>query len=89
VSERAYRFIPLDADGKPRENSYYQHTSSRELRAGDVIEGPHIRGFTRWEVIDVRSETRPLLEARDASGAQIPLAGTLICRGLRNRQPER
>jgi hypothetical protein len=38
-------------------------------------------GYTTWEVVEVRSETGPLLGARDRFGNKVPLAGTLICRG--------
>jgi hypothetical protein len=78
----AYHFVPCDEDGQPRENSQYTTITSERLGVGSRLEEA-LFGYTTWEVVEVRSGTRPLLGARDRSGNNVPLAGTLICRAVR------
>ena len=80
VGRRAYRFLPLDENGEPRETSQYTTITSETLTVGSRIEAEML-GYSAWEVTDVRPETRPLLGARDRLGNDIPLAGTVVCRG--------
>lgn len=65
--KRAYRFLPLADDGRARESSQYT--------------------LTTWEVVELRPGKSvgrsTLLASRDASGGDPPLAGTLVCRGVR------
>jgi hypothetical protein len=77
----AYRFIPCGEDGKPREGSQYTTITTEDLAVGSRIEAT-VLGYTTWEVVDVRKETRPLSGARDTHGNDIPLAGTVVCRGV-------
>lgn len=77
----AYRLVPCDEDGQPRENSQYTTITSERLGVGSRLEAA-LFGYTTWEVVEVRSATRPLLGARVRSGNDVPLAGTLICRAV-------
>ena len=81
MEQVAYRFVPCDEAGQPREDSRYTTVTTERLDVGSRIDAA-IFGYTRWEVIEVRSETEPLLGALDSSGNDVPLAGTLICRGV-------
>jgi hypothetical protein len=77
----AYRFVPCDADGHPRENSQYTTISTERLGVGSRIDAD-LLGYQTWEVVEVRKATSPLLGAQDRGGKDIPLAGTVICRGV-------
>ena len=79
----AYRFLPCDQDGHPRETSRYTTIAEdgEELGLGSVIEA-EILGYRTWEVVDVRETPGSLLAATDAVGTEMPLGGTLVCRGL-------
>jgi hypothetical protein len=77
----AYRFVPCDEEGKPRENSRYTTITTERLDVGSTIEAA-VFGYTTWEVVEIRSEAPPLLGVRDRLGNDVPLAGTLICRGM-------
>jgi hypothetical protein len=82
AAELAYRFVPCDEGGRPRENS--QITTIREegtVGLGSVLE-IEILGFRRWEVIEVRASSGRLSAATAADGTDIPLGGTLVCRGI-------
>jgi hypothetical protein len=81
VEQVAYRFVPCDDEGQPRENSSYTTLSTERLDVGSRIDAA-LFGDRTWEVIEVRSETRPLLGARDRFGNDVSLVGTLICRGV-------
>jgi hypothetical protein len=80
----AYRFVPCDEGGLPRESS--QLTSIRDaaerIEVGAVIAAA-LLGFSEWEVVEVRSSPGPLRSANDANGTPIPPGGTLVCRGVR------
>jgi hypothetical protein len=80
----AYRFLPCDDAGRPRENSQYGVvTEAREtLGVGSVIEAD-LFGYHEWKVIELRDESNSLFAATDADGTPIPLGGTLVCRGVR------
>jgi len=82
--ERAYRFVPIGEDGIPREPSNYTLTTDELLDVGSPVEAS-LLGFERWMVVEMRSEPRPLLAAQDASGRDLPLAGTVVCKGTRVR----
>jgi hypothetical protein len=77
----AYRFVPCDEEGQPRENSQYTTISTESLDVGSRIEAA-LCGYTTWEVVEVRSRTEPLLGASDSFGSEVPLGDTLICRGV-------
>jgi hypothetical protein len=80
----AYRFVPCDENGRPRENS--QYTSIRDveerIQAGSTITA-NLLGFSEWEVVELRGPSGPLEGATDEQGAPIPVGGTLVCRGVR------
>jgi hypothetical protein len=84
VAEVAYRFLPCDDEGRPRDGSQYTTVvdDDEDLGVGSVIEAA-IFGYREWEVIEVRETPAPLIRAADADGSEIPLGGTLVCRGLR------
>jgi hypothetical protein len=77
----AYRFVPCDDEGQPRENSRYTTITTERLDVGSKIDA-QLLGYSTWEVVELRAETRPLLGARDKLGNDVPLAGSLICRGV-------
>jgi hypothetical protein len=80
----AYRFLPCDDEGRPREQSQLTsiHDASESVAVGSLIEAD-ILGYQRWEVVDVREDSGGLLSATGAGGDSIPLGGTLVCRGVR------
>jgi hypothetical protein len=81
----AYRFLPLDDHGKPRAGSRYTMTTETELDVGDRVSFD-VLGHKTWEVVKRDPGTRvgrlALLGVTDAAGNDLPLAGTLHCRGL-------
>jgi len=81
----AYRFLPLDDHGKPRAASRYTMTTETELDVGDRLSFD-VLGHRTWEVVKREPGTRvgrsALLGVTDAAGNDLPLAGTLHCRGL-------
>jgi hypothetical protein len=77
----AYRFLPCGENGEPRENSQYTTIRTEALVVGSRVQFA-LLGYTAWEVVAVQDETRPLLGARDTDGTEIPLAGTVVCRGI-------
>lgn len=76
----AYRFVPCDSNGNPRENSQLTITTE-PLGVGSKIEAA-ILDYQTWEVVEVRDATSPLVAARDSFGRDIALAGTVVCRGV-------
>jgi hypothetical protein len=80
----AYRFLPCDDDGSPRENSNFvsTHDEDEAIGVGSVIEA-ELLGYERWEVVEVRSGSGPLISATGADGEPLPMKGTLVCRGVR------
>jgi hypothetical protein len=56
MSEVAYRFVPRDEDGGPRESSRYTwiRDVSEKIEVGSVLEAQHFLGYTRWEVVEIR-----------------------------------
>jgi hypothetical protein len=66
---------------RPLESAQYTTITSERLVVGSRIDAA-LFGDTTWEVVEVRSETRPPLGARDRLGNDVPLAGTLICRAV-------
>jgi hypothetical protein len=83
MGKAAYRFLPCDDEGRPREQSQVTsiHDTSEALAVGSVIE-VDILGYKTWEVVEVRQNPGGLMSAADADGV-IPLGGTLVCRGIR------
>jgi hypothetical protein len=81
VQEVAYRFIPCDEEGRPRENSQLTIVTVQDLGVGSTID-QEMLGYSSWEVLELLPEARPLLGAGDGLGSDIPLAGTLVCRGI-------
>lgn|GEM_PF-3445600 len=81
----AYRFLPLDDHGKPRAGSRYTMTTETELDVGGRVSFD-VLGHKTWEVVKRDPGTRvgrlALLGVTDAAGNDLPLAGTLHCRGL-------
>jgi hypothetical protein len=80
----AYRFLPCDDAGRPRENSQYTivRDGLEPLGVGSVIEAD-LFGYHEWKAIELRDESNSLLAAADADGTPIPLGGTLVCRGVK------
>jgi hypothetical protein len=81
MKERAYRFVPCNADGTPRENSELALLTSERLTVGSTVD-LELDGFSRWEVVELRPETGPLIRATDASGNDLGVGGTIVCRGI-------
>lgn len=81
VPRCVYRFVPLGDDGKPNENARYMLTSEEPFVPGSRIRQSML-GHPEWEVLQVSDESGSLLEARDSSGRELPLAGTVICRPI-------
>jgi hypothetical protein len=78
----AYRFVPDSPDGRYRETSRYLIISTSRLEVGSEVTFA-LHGHSIWEVVQLESATGPLTEAMSAGGDDIPLAGTVICRGIR------
>lgn len=80
----AYRFLPYDDDGSPRENSNLTLICDEDenIGLGSVVDAD-LLGYEKWEVIEMCIGSGPLISARDADGDAIPLEGTLVCRGIR------
>ena len=79
----AFRFLPCDDEGHPREQSQFTsiHDAAELVAIGSVIEAD-LLGYHRWEVAEVREDSGGLTSATDADGDPIPLGGTLVCRGV-------
>ena len=79
----AFRFLPCDDNGRPREQSQFTsiHDTSESVAVGSLIEAD-LLGYRRWEVVEVREETGGLMSATVSDGDPIPLGGTLVCRGV-------
>jgi hypothetical protein len=84
MAKIAYRFVPCDEAGQPREDS--QLTSIRDgserIEVGSLI-AADLLGFVEWEVVEVRAASGARGSAAEADGTQIPLGGTIVCRGVR------
>ena len=82
----AYRFVPCDQDGKPRENSQYTLIPEKDepIEVGSVI-GANLLGYCEWEVVEIRPLSELLGGTAETKGAPIPLGGMLVCRGLRRQ----
>ena len=80
VDAFAYRFVPCDDEGHPRASSQYTTIAAERLEVGSRIEAA-LLGHDTWVVVEVRDETGPLAGVRDRRGNDIPLAGTVVCRG--------
>ncbi|MHB8470180.1 MAG: hypothetical protein ACYDCH_10555 [Gaiellaceae bacterium] len=79
----AYRFVPLDDDGAPRETTQYALIWDTPLVVGSRFsEAGLVDADAGWEVVEVRSSAADLVAVRDALGRDVPVAGTLICRRL-------
>jgi hypothetical protein len=81
MEEVAYRFVPCDEDGRPRERSQHTTITTQAFTVGSRIEAT-LLGYTTWEVVEVRREAGSLLGARDKFGNDVTLAGTIVCRGV-------
>jgi len=79
----AYRFLPCDDAGEPRESSQYTFVSdsAEEPRVGSVVKVP-VFGYHEWEVVEIRRGRGPLFNVTDADGKLLFFGGTLVCRGL-------
>ena len=76
----AYRFLPCDAEGRPREQSRFTsiHDATETVTVGLVIEAD-LLGYRRWEVVEVREGLDGLMSVTGADGDPIPVEGTLVC----------
>jgi hypothetical protein len=80
----AYRFVPLDDQGRLRESSRYTIVTAHELQVGDRIE-QSLMGYDAWEVVEVSDAASGgslPVAVEDSSGVDIPLRGTVTCRGV-------
>lgn len=79
----AYRFLPCDEEGIPREHSQYTLVADAAeiFSTGSVIDSG-VLGVAKWQVVEVREEAGPLRGARDSDGSDLVLGGTLVCRAL-------
>ena len=79
----AYRFLPCDDEGRPREQSQFTsiHDATEAVGVGSVIEAD-LLGYRRWEVVEVRKRAEGLMSVTGAEGDPIPVEGTLVCRGV-------
>ena len=79
----AYRFLPCDEEGRPREHSQYTFVAdaSEIFSTGTVIDSG-VLGVERWQVVEVRREAGPLRGARDSDGSDLVIGGTLVCQAL-------
>ena len=84
MAKVAFRFLPCDDEGRPREQSRLTsiHDTAEAVGVGSVIEAD-LLGYDRWEVVEVRDDSGGLTSATGPGSASIPLGGTLICRGVR------
>jgi hypothetical protein len=87
MSRLAYRFVPVDDQGRLRESSRYTILTTHELHVGDRIE-QSLMGYDAWEVVamsEAASDGSLPAAVRDSSGVDIPLRGTVTCRGVEAR----
>ena len=84
MAKVAYRFLPCDDEGRPRENSQYTTISDdgEALGVGSVLEAD-ISSYAEWEVVEVRQDRGSFVSASDADGPPLGFGGTLVCRGVR------
>jgi len=79
----AYRFLPCDQDGRPRENSQYTYIAdAAEIFSTGTVIDSGVLGIEKWQVVEVREETGPMRDARDSDGSHLALGGTLVCKPL-------
>lgn len=86
----AYGFQAYDEDGRLRENSHLTaiRDTGEELGIGSVIEAS-FGGFEVWEIVEIRTAPpRSLRTVTDADGTPIPIAGTIVCRGIVRDNPD-
>ena len=81
MTERAYRFVPCDADGKPRENSELALLTDERLEVGSVVE-LELDSFSTWEVVELWPERGPLVSVTSPAGDDLSVEGTIVCRGV-------
>lgn len=87
MNRLAYRFVPLDDQGRLRESSRYTIVTPNELQVGDHIE-QSLMGYDVWEVVEVSDATSGdslPVAVTDSSGVDIPLRGSVTCRGVEAR----
>ncbi len=87
MAKVAYRFVPCDDTGRPRENSQFTtiRDASEKIESGAIISAD-LLGFQEWEVVEVRESAGPLGSVSEADGTAIPLGGSIVCRGVRRRE---
>jgi hypothetical protein len=81
MQQVAYRFVPCARDDLPLEPSQFTLVATERLGVGSTID-VELLGYSRWEVVELRPESRPLLGASDRLGNEVPLAGSVVCRGI-------
>jgi hypothetical protein len=84
MAKVAYRFLPCDETGRPRENSQYTTVADdgEVLGVGSVLDVA-VFGYEEWEVVEVRQDRGSFISAFDADGTPLGFGGTLVCRGVR------
>jgi hypothetical protein len=84
MAKVAYRFVPCDDTGRPREHSQLTtiRDASEKIEVGAIVTAD-LLGHLEWEVVEIRKSSGPLARVNEADGTPIPVGGTLVCRGLR------
>jgi hypothetical protein len=79
MAKVAYRFVPCDDTGRPRENSQFTtiRDASEKIESGAIISAD-LLGFQEWEVVEVRESACPLGSVSEADGTAIPLGGSIV-----------
>jgi hypothetical protein len=79
MAKVAYRFVPCDDTGRPRENSQFTtiRDASEKIESGAIISAD-LLGFQEWEVVEVRESAGPLGSVSEADGTAIPLGGSIV-----------
>jgi hypothetical protein len=85
--DMAYRFVPLDENGTPTEGARYTLIRDRAPVVGELLK-VELEQASFWEIVEMRSSAGPMLGAFAADGAEIPLAGTVICKPVYDDRSE-
>lgn len=78
VTDRyGYRFVPLDENGEPLENSRYTLVRDTRLRIGDEIE-LSVLGSRIWTVVQLTDKRGRMIDVRGGT-TDICQCGTVFC----------
>ena len=85
MTQFAYRFVPLQADGRPLSGARYVTTVSHHVRPGDTIRQTAL-GSDAWEVVEVQEsagDKAGLQGVTNDQGRDVPVVGTIICKAVK------